>query len=67
MVDGLEARLRDGPGNRPEDRDAWLRLGETEEKLKDPRAAKEAYTKYLDLASDAKNASDIRKKLQKLK
>jgi tetratricopeptide (TPR) repeat protein len=47
--------------------DAWLRLGETEEKLKDPRAAKEAYTKYLDLASDAKNASDIRKKLQKLK
>jgi len=24
--------------------DAWLRLGETEEKLKDPKAAKEAYT-----------------------
>ena len=47
--------------------DAWLRLGETEEKLKDPKAAKEAYTKYLELASDAKNASEIRKKLQKLK
>jgi tetratricopeptide (TPR) repeat protein len=47
--------------------DAWLRLGETEEKLKDPKTAKEAYTKYLALASDAKNAAEIRKKLQKLK
>ena len=47
--------------------DAWLRLGETEEKLKDPKAAKEAYTRYLALASDAKNAAEIRKKLQKLK
>jgi tetratricopeptide (TPR) repeat protein len=47
--------------------DAWLRLGETEEKLKDPSAAKEAYTKFLALASDAKNAAEIRKKLQKLR
>jgi len=47
--------------------EAWLRLGETEEKLKDRMAAKEAYTKYLALASDAKNAAEIRKKLQKLK
>jgi predicted Zn-dependent protease len=47
--------------------DAWLRLGETEEKLKDSKAAKEAYTRYLALASDAKNAAEIRKKLQKLK
>jgi predicted TPR repeat methyltransferase len=47
--------------------EAWLRLGETEEKLKDPKTAKEAYTKYLELASDAKNAGEIRKKLQKLK
>jgi tetratricopeptide (TPR) repeat protein len=47
--------------------DAWLRLGETEEKLKDPKAAKEAYSKYLELAADAKNAAEIRKKLQKLK
>jgi tetratricopeptide (TPR) repeat protein len=47
--------------------DAWLRLGETEEKLKDPKAAKEAYTRYLALAADAKNAAEIRKKLQRLK
>ena len=49
------------------DPEAWLRLGETEEKLKDPKAAREAYSKYLELASDAKNAEEIRKKLEKLK
>ena len=47
--------------------EAWLRLGMIEEKLKDPKAAREAYSKYLEVASDAKNASDIRKKLEKLK
>jgi len=47
--------------------DAWLRLGETEEKLKDPKAAKEAYAKYVELAPEAKNTSEIRKKLDKLK
>src|SRR6266542_2570461 len=35
--------------------EAWLRLGETEEKLKDFKAAVEAYSKYLELAADAKN------------
>ncbi|HMC62636.1 MAG TPA: tetratricopeptide repeat protein, partial [Candidatus Solibacter sp.] len=29
------------------DTEAWLRLGETEEKLKDHQAAREAYEKYL--------------------
>jgi len=47
--------------------EAWLRLGEVEEKLKDPQAAKEAYTKYLEVDSDAKNAAEIRKKVEKLK
>lgn len=47
--------------------DAWLRLGEVEEKLKDPQAAKEAYTKYLEVAPDAKNASQVRRKLARLK
>ena len=49
------------------DAEAWLRLGEAQERLKDQKAAREAYTKYLDLASDAKNAEEIRKKLEKLK
>ena len=54
-------RWNDGYG------EAWLRLGEAEEKLKDRKAAREAYEKYLALASDAKNAAEIRKKLEKLK
>ena len=47
--------------------DAWLRLGEAQEKLKDHKAAREAYAKYVELSPDARNAADIRKKLAKLK
>jgi tetratricopeptide (TPR) repeat protein len=47
--------------------EAWLRLGEVAERLKDTDKAKVAYEKYLELASDAKNAGDIKKRLQKLK
>ena len=47
--------------------EAWLRLGEAQEKLHDKKAAHAAYQKYLELASDAKNADEIRKKLEKLK
>ncbi len=46
---------------------AWLRMGEAAEKLKDPKLAKQAYSKYLELEPEAKNAGDIRKKLGKLK
>jgi hypothetical protein len=38
-----------------------------QEKLHDSKAAREAYGKYLELAGDAKNASEIRKRLEKLK
>jgi tetratricopeptide (TPR) repeat protein len=47
--------------------EAWLRLGEVAERLKDNDKAKGAYTKYLELASDSKNAAEIRKRLEKLK
>lgn len=43
--------------------EAWLRLGESLEKRKDEKGAKEAYAKYLELAPDAKNAPAIKKKL----
>jgi tetratricopeptide (TPR) repeat protein len=49
------------------DTEAWLRLGEADEKLKDQKAAKEAYEKYLELAPEAKNAAEIRKKIEKWK
>ena len=47
--------------------DAWLRLGTAEEKMNDAKAAREAWQKYLQLASTGKNADEIRKKLEKLK
>jgi tetratricopeptide (TPR) repeat protein len=42
---------------------AYLRLGEAEEKLHDKDLSKQAYTKYVELAPDAKNADSIKKKL----
>ena len=47
--------------------EAWLRLAEAAEKQKDTKTVKEAYTKYLELSADAKDAPEIRKKLEKLK
>lgn len=46
--------------------EAYLRLGDAQEKFKDHKAAKEAYSKYLQLAPDAKNAPEIKKKLAKM-
>src|SRR4051812_30317603 len=47
--------------------EAWLRLAEVAERLKDTAKAKQAYEKYLELAADAKNAAGIREKGDKLK
>ena len=46
--------------------EAWLRLGESQEKKSNAKAAVEAYKKYLEISPDAKNAKDVRKKLAKL-
>ena len=43
--------------------EAYLRLGEAHEKLKDAAAARAAYEKYLELAPKGKGAEQIRKKL----
>ncbi len=47
--------------------DAWLKLGEAEEKNKNVKSAREAYEKYLQVSPDAKNAAEVKKKLDKLK
>ena len=47
--------------------EAWLKLAKADEKLKDVAGAKAAYTKYLAVAADAKDAAEIRKKLEKMK
>ena len=43
--------------------EAFLRLGESAEKLKDKKAAHEAYEKFVALAPDDKQAGAIKKKL----
>jgi tetratricopeptide (TPR) repeat protein len=47
--------------------EAYLRLGEAKEKQHDKKAAAEAYAKYLELAPDAKDAADIKKRLEKVR
>jgi Flp pilus assembly protein TadD len=56
-------RFREAARWDPGNAEAWLRLGEAQEKLKDRAAAREAYSKYLELKPDAKDAAQIRKKL----
>ncbi len=56
-------RFREATRWNPGGAEAWLKLGEAQEKLKDKDAAREAFTKYLELKPDAKNAAAIRKKL----
>ena len=51
----------------PGSAEAFLKLGEVDEKLHDRKGAHEAYTTYLQISPDAKNAAEIRKKLAKLK
>jgi predicted Zn-dependent protease len=50
----------------PGSAEAFLKLAQADEKLHDRKGAREAYAKYLELSPDAKNASEIRKKLSKL-
>jgi tetratricopeptide (TPR) repeat protein len=47
--------------------EAWLRLGEAAEKQHDEKVELEAYSKYLELQPDAKDAGEIRKKTEALK
>ena len=47
--------------------EAWLRLGEAQEKKSNPKAARDAYQKYLEISPKAKDASEIKKRIAKLK
>lgn len=56
-------RYREATKWNPGSAEAWLKLGESLERRKETKSAREAYSKYLELAPDAKNAAEIRKKL----
>jgi tetratricopeptide (TPR) repeat protein len=47
--------------------EAWLRLGEAAEKQNDEKTAVQAFSKYLELQPEAKEAPVVKKKLEKLK
>jgi tetratricopeptide (TPR) repeat protein len=47
--------------------DAWLKLGEAEEKRDQVKPARDAYQKYLQLAGNTKSAAEVKKKLERLK
>lgn len=59
------SRFREATRWNPSYAEAFLRLGDSEEKMKDKHAAEEAYTKYLELAPDGKDAETLKKKLGK--
>ena len=50
----------------PTSAEAQLKLGEASEKMRDTAVAREAYEKYLALASDAKDIEAVKKRLAKL-
>ena len=45
--------------------EAYLRLGEAKEKQHDKKGAAEAYAKYLEVAPDAKDSPEVKKRLDK--
>ena len=56
-------RFREATKWNPNYAEAFLKLGESEEKMKDMKAAHEAYAKFLELAPDSKEAGSVKKKL----
>jgi tetratricopeptide (TPR) repeat protein len=60
-------RFRDATKWNEGNADAWMLLGKAEERREQPKAARSAYEKYLQLAGNTKNAAEVKKKLEKLK
>lgn len=56
-------RFREATKWNPNFAEAWLRLGEAEQKRKNRPDAKDAYQKYLQLEPNGKDAGEVRKKL----
>lgn len=59
-------RFREATRWNPNLAEAWLRLGEAEEKRKNLKDAKEAYAKYLELQPEGKDAAELHKKIARL-
>jgi Flp pilus assembly protein TadD len=59
-------RYREATGWNGGNADAWMKLGEAEEKRGQKKAARSAYEKYLQLAGNTKSAAEVKKRLEKL-
>jgi tetratricopeptide (TPR) repeat protein len=59
-------RYREATGWNEGNTEAWLKLGEAEEKRGQKKAARGAYEKYLQLAGNTKSAGEVKKRLEKL-
>lgn len=57
------ARYQEATRWEPGNAQAWLRLGEERDKLKDQKGAREAFAKYLEIEPDGKQAASVKKKL----
>jgi tetratricopeptide (TPR) repeat protein len=60
-------RFRDATAWNPGNAEAWMKLGEAMEKREQPKQARQAYEKYLQLAGNTKSAAEVKKRLEKLK
>jgi tetratricopeptide (TPR) repeat protein len=58
-------RFREATKWNPGFAEAWLRLGDAAEKQNDNKTVTEAYTRYLEIQPEAKNAPEIKKRLEK--
>lgn len=47
----------------PNSAEGWYKLGEVHTKMGDAKAAREAWTKYLELEPDGKNAAAVKRRL----
>jgi outer membrane protein assembly factor BamD (BamD/ComL family) len=56
-------RFREATKWNPTSAEAFLRLGEAEEKLKNAKEAKAAFSRFVELAPDDKRAGEVKKKL----
>ena len=56
-------RFREATKWNPGLAEAWLHLGDSLERAKDKKGAREAFAKYLELSPDGKAAAEIKKKL----
>lgn len=63
---GAAQRFEEATKWNPQSAEAFLLLGEAKEKMGELKAARAAFEKYLELAPDAKNAGDVRKRVAKL-